>query len=93
MSTIETAAVAEAIGRRIRAEREARGWSQERLGRETGLSRETIRRAEQGQAIPGGTTLNAIAVAFGLTLSGLLDFEPLGRYRGEREPALSGRAA
>lgn len=46
------------IGDRIRAERQARGWSQSELGQRTGLSFATVKRLENGE-----TTLRAFVVA------------------------------
>jgi transcriptional regulator with XRE-family HTH domain len=84
MSTTSDAVVAGLIGRRTRDLRESQQprWSQEKLARQSELSRETIRRVELGLAIPDGTTLNALAGAFGLTLSDFLNFSVSGRYRG-----------
>jgi transcriptional regulator with XRE-family HTH domain len=38
------------IGDRVRAERQARGWSQNRLGRRAGIGEDTVRRVENGEA-------------------------------------------
>lgn len=38
------------IGDRVRAERQARGWSETRLGRAAGMGRNTVRRLENGDA-------------------------------------------
>lgn len=38
------------IGDRIRAERQARGWSETELGRRAGIARTTVRRLENGDA-------------------------------------------
>lgn len=60
--------------------RTALGWSQERLGRETGLSRETIRLVEAGRR--GGErdlyldTLERIAMAMMVEPSELLVWDP-----------------
>jgi transcriptional regulator with XRE-family HTH domain len=55
------------IGDRIRAERQARGWSQSRLGARAGLSLATIKRLEEGNG-----TLRVFALschALGVTMA------------------------
>lgn len=51
----------------IREARRKRGWSQEELGRATGLSRPTIARVESDNDV-STATIGKIAQALGLTL-------------------------
>ena len=55
------------LGRAVRAAREERGWSQEELGRRSGLSRPTIARIERGDDI-STATLSKAAKALGLAI-------------------------
>ena len=43
-------------GERIRSAREARGWTRERLARETGLHAKTIKRLEEEESGPRDST-------------------------------------
>lgn len=61
--------------------RTARRWSQERLGRETGLSAHTIRNVELGHFSPTLKTARRIAQALGS------DFGDVFPTNGEREAA------
>jgi transcriptional regulator with XRE-family HTH domain len=51
------------LGDRVRAARSARGWSQDRLARETGLSKQTIQNIEGG-ARARSDTMEAFTRAF-----------------------------
>lgn|SRR5487761_1199959 len=64
------------IGARIAELRKAKGWSQERLGRETEMSRETVRRAEAADKLSEWETLEVMAGALGVTLFDLLPTDP-----------------
>jgi transcriptional regulator with XRE-family HTH domain len=65
---------ASALAVAVRRAREARGWSQERLAREAGISREAIRRIEHGdRRMP--TKLPDIATALGMQVEDLLAAE------------------
>jgi XRE family transcriptional regulator, regulator of sulfur utilization len=62
--------------RRLRLER---GWSYERLARETNMTTSAVWRIEHGKADPTVASLEKIAAAFGMTASELLagdDEEP-----------------
>jgi transcriptional regulator with XRE-family HTH domain len=61
------------MGDRLRVERQARHWSQEELASRTGLARQTIVRLEAGSVDIRLRHLAAIAHAFGIPLTGLLD--------------------
>jgi len=60
------------IARRLRIERDARGWSQADLARRSGVSRATISKIERGDVSPTAVILVRLASAFELTLAGLL---------------------
>lgn len=62
-----------AIGRRVRALRDQRGWSQEQLGANAKLQTATLSRIENAKASPDLTTLSSIADALGVTLAQLCD--------------------
>src|SRR6266699_3358624 len=66
---------AEELGRRIRAARQAVGFSQEQLASELGISQPTISRIEQGQDLTS-TLLNRIAILTGRDLGYFLAPEP-----------------
>lgn len=71
MTTIQDE-VSEALARRIRLEREARGWSQAALADASGVSKATVSKIERSEMSPTASTLVRIAGAFDLTLAGLL---------------------
>jgi len=60
------------LARRIRAEREARGWSLAEATTRSGVSKAMISKIERGEASPTATLLVRLASAFGLTLATLL---------------------
>lgn len=60
------------LGERIKAEREARGWSLSVLAERSGVSRAMINNVERGAASPTAALLGRLSGAFGLTLSTLL---------------------
>ncbi len=61
------------LGRRIRDLRIERGWSQEELADVSGLHRNYVGSAERGERNLTVSSLQALAGAFGLTLSELLE--------------------
>ena len=63
------------IASRVRDFREARGWSQDRLALEAGLSKDGVSRIERGYRSPRLDTLEAIAGALGLPLMALINAE------------------
>jgi transcriptional regulator with XRE-family HTH domain len=71
MSIIEDR-LAGALAGRIRAEREARGWSLADLGERAGVSKAMISKVERSEASPTAALLGRLSGAFGLTLSMLL---------------------
>jgi transcriptional regulator with XRE-family HTH domain len=60
------------IAVRIRAEREARGWSLDQLAERSGVSRAMISKVERQESSPTAVLLGRLSAAFGLTLSQLL---------------------
>ena len=61
---------------RIKAERQKRAWTQERLAEASGLSTRTVQRLECGEA-PSAETLKMLAAAFGIGV------EEMGRDTGK----------
>jgi transcriptional regulator with XRE-family HTH domain len=57
---------------RIKAEREARGWSLADLAQASGVSRAMISKVERGESSPTAVLLGRLSGAFGLTMSTLL---------------------
>jgi transcriptional regulator with XRE-family HTH domain len=59
------------IGRRLREERQLRGWSQRDLARETGVNTDTISGIETGQHEPRPSTLRKLAEGLGVEVRDL----------------------
>jgi transcriptional regulator with XRE-family HTH domain len=74
------------IARRLRLERDARGWSQADLAEHSGVSKAAISKIEREEMSPTAVTLVRLAGAFDLTLAGLL-------VRAEGEGGRVSRAA
>jgi transcriptional regulator with XRE-family HTH domain len=68
------------IARRVRLERDARGWSLADLADRSGVSKATISKIEREEMSPTAVILVRLAGAFDLTLAGLLL-----RAEGERD--------
>ncbi len=60
------------LARRLRLEREARGWSLGDLAARSGVSKAMISKVERAEASPTAVLLGRLSGAFGLTLSTLL---------------------
>lgn len=60
------------LARRIRLEREARGWSLADLAERSGVSKAAISKIERAEVSPTATVLVRLSAAFDLTLAGLL---------------------
>ena len=56
---------------RIQAIRKSKGFSQEVLAEQSGVSLRTIQRVEQGETVPRGHTLHALATALSVPLEAL----------------------
>ena len=76
------------IARRIRLERDARGWSLAELAERAGVSKATISKIEREEVSPTAVILVRLAAAFDLTLAGLLL-----RAEGDGEESRVSRAA
>ena len=63
------------LGRRIRSLRNAKGWTQEKLGVESGISYKFIGEIERGLQNPSFETLVKIAAAIRVALPDLFRFE------------------
>lgn len=61
-----------AIGAKVRAERQARGWTLDQLAEAAGVSRRMTINVEQGSANPSVTTLLRISDALGIGLQALV---------------------
>jgi transcriptional regulator with XRE-family HTH domain len=68
-----TAALASAIGARVRQERQARHWTLDRLAEAAGVSRRMVVNVEQGAANPSVGTLLRISDALGVGLPALVE--------------------
>ena len=60
------------IARRVRLDRETRGWSLAQLAERAGVSKATISKIERAEVSPTAVILVRLASAFGMTLAGLL---------------------
>ncbi len=65
--------VAKTLGKRVRALRTARAWSQERLADEAGMHRTYMWGIEQGMRNPSLRHLARLADALGVSLMALFD--------------------
>jgi len=69
----DTAALALAIGARVKHERQSRGWTLDRLAEAAGVSRRMLVNVEQGAANPSVGTLLRISDALGIGLPTLVE--------------------
>lgn len=65
------------IGLKIKLERTKLGISQEELGFQAGLNKNTIGLIERGEQSPTFDTMEAIATAFNMTVQELCNFDNL----------------
>jgi mannose-6-phosphate isomerase-like protein (cupin superfamily) len=75
-----TTALAQAIGLRVRHERQSRRWTLDRLAETAGVSRRMVVNVEQGTANPSVGTLLRISDALGIGLPALVEppqFKPV----------------
>jgi len=70
-----------ALAKRLRLEREARGWSLADVAQRSGVSKAMLSKIERGETSPTAALLVRLSTAFGLTLAGLLvrAEQPAGR--------------
>lgn len=73
--TDPAAAVARAIGRRVRTGRAAAGWTLDQLADRAGVSRRLVVNVEQGTTNPSIATLLRLSDALGIGLPALVDTE------------------
>lgn len=62
---------------KIKALREARGWTQAELARRMGITRNGVNSWEQGLSMPSPACLVELARVFSVSTDYLLDIEPL----------------
>jgi XRE family transcriptional regulator, regulator of sulfur utilization len=62
----------ERVAMRVRALRERRGWTQERLAEKAGISRGYLARLETARQDPKLSTLEKLARALGVSVAALL---------------------
>jgi transcriptional regulator with XRE-family HTH domain len=62
----------DAFGKRLRGERQRRGWSMERLAGTSGVSRAMISKIERGESSPTAVVLGKLSAALELSVSELL---------------------
>lgn len=80
-----------AIGAKVRVERQARGWTLDRLAEVAGVSRRMVINVEQGTANPSVTTLLRLSDALGIGLQALVavpEAKPVEVIRSGRGAAL-----
>jgi transcriptional regulator with XRE-family HTH domain len=87
----EKDALAVAVGVRLAALRNDRGWDLVDLARRTGMSDKYIWRVENGLVTPGLRNLARLAVAFEMTLAGLLEDVELPGDPGANRPYVATR--
>jgi transcriptional regulator with XRE-family HTH domain len=63
------------LARRLRALRDAQGWSLEALAERSGVSRSAISLIENGRSSPTATVLDKLATALGVALASLFEEE------------------
>lgn len=80
----ETAALAQAIGRRVKQERQGRHWTLDRLADVAGVSRRMVVNVEQGAANPSVGTLLRIGEALGVGLPALVEPPTVGPVKVTR---------
>ena len=71
--TRKTDLVAKSLGKRVRALRTARGWSQERLAEEAGMHRTYMWGIEQGTRNPSLRHLSRLSDALGVPLHSIFE--------------------
>lgn len=70
---VDSTGLAVAIGERVRRERQARGWTLDRLSEAAGISRRQLVNIEQGEANPSIGSLLALSDALGIALGSLVE--------------------
>jgi transcriptional regulator with XRE-family HTH domain len=84
----------DAFGKRLRSERQGRGWSMDRLAEASGVSRAMISKIERGESSPTAVLLGRLSAALELSVSELLTGARLGDgqepAQAEAEPPSAG---
>ena len=75
------------IAEKIKALREARGWSQAELSRRLGITRNGVNSWEQGLSMPSPACLVDLAKVFGVSTDYLLGLDDVPRISVEGLPA------
>lgn len=88
MDDVAAAPLDQLIARRLKREREARGWTIADLAAASGVSRAMISKIERAEASPTATLLGRLSGAFHLTVSALL-----ARAEADAGPQRVARAA
>jgi excisionase family DNA binding protein len=65
-------------GQRLRALREAAGYSQQHLAARSGVTHEEVSRLERSERTPTAATVRALAQALGVTPERFVAYEPIG---------------
>lgn len=65
------------IAEKIKALREARGWTQAELARRMGITRNGVNSWEQGLSVPSPASIVELAKTFSVSTDYLLGLEPL----------------
>ncbi len=86
MSEESADATATSIGRRVRAERQRRGWTQEDLAQHSGVSRRMLVSVEQGSSNASISTLLKLSWALGVSLAALVEEPSDGVMSVRRAP-------
>jgi transcriptional regulator with XRE-family HTH domain len=80
----------DSVGRRLKEERQLRGWSQRDLARETGVNADTISGIETDQHEPRPSTLRKLAKGLGVEVRDFFAEPALPKAEAPREPGRLG---
>jgi transcriptional regulator with XRE-family HTH domain len=74
------------FGKRLKALREAKGWTRYRLAKLAGLTNEGVVRVEAGDTDPKLSTLVKLAGAFGVEVWEMLEMASKVEVKGRKRP-------
>jgi transcriptional regulator with XRE-family HTH domain len=77
----------DAFGKRLRAERQRRGWSMDHLAGASGVSRAMISKIERGESSPTAVVLGKLSAALELSVSALLSIPGMAAGPGPEDDA------